>query len=136
MNSPIRVKIYNREGWLLKCDDGSKKGVFAYHDIGFTKKDNRPFSKIWFCDVFESDPKKIDGKEHEVFNFNRVSAGTKFFNKIGVNPNQLPVLIKLATILYNEIAGTNVSTPALPDPMNKPTEEDELYNMVMGHPKF
>lgn len=136
MNAPFKTTIYNRTGWLLMADDGSKKGIFCYRDTGFTKKDNRPYSKIWFCDVFSSDPTKIKGKEHGVYNFQRVSAGTKFFNKIGVNPNQLPILIKLATILYNEIAGTSISSPALPDPMNKPTEEDILYQRVMGRPKF
>lgn len=118
------------------ADDGSKKGIFAYRDTGFTKKDNRPFDKVWFCDVFASDPKKIKGDEHESYNFNRVSAGTKFFNKIGLNPQQLPILLKLATMMYSEISGEIVSAPVLPNPLAKPTEEDELYNLVMGRPKF
>jgi hypothetical protein len=118
------------------ADDGSQKGIFAYRDTGFTKKDNRPYDKIWFCDVFASDPKKITGDEHESYNFNRISFGTKSFNKIGLNPQQLPILLKLATIMYNEISGAEVTAPILPNPLNKPTEEDELYNMVMGRPKF
>lgn len=136
MNAPIKMTIYNRTGLLLMADDGTRKGIFAYRDTGFTKKDNRPFDKVWFCDVYASDPKKITDKEHEVYNFNRVSAGTKFFNKIGLNPQQLPLLLKLATLLYSEISGTEVPAPVLPNPLNKPTEEDELYNLVMGRPKF
>ena len=136
MNEPIRMTIYNRTGLLLMADDGSRKGIFAYRDTGFTKRDNRPYDKLWFCDCYSSDPKKIKGSEHESYNFNRIHAGGKFFNKIGVNPQQLPLLIKLATILYNEVAGTAVPSPTLPKPLDKPTEEDELYNLVMGRPKF
>lgn len=130
------MTIYNRTGLLLMSDDGSRKGIFAYRDTGFTKKDNRPFDKVWFCDVYASDPKKIKGDEHETYNFNRVSAGTKFFNKIGLNPQQLPILLKLATMMYSEISGEQVAAPVLPNPLAKPTEEDELYNLVMGRPKF
>jgi hypothetical protein len=135
MNAPFRTTIYNRTGWLLMADDGSKKGIFAYRDIGLNK-DGKPYDKVWFCDVYSSDPKKIDGDKHETYNFNRVSAGTKFFNKIGLNPQQLPLLLKLATMMYSEISGEIVSAPVLPNPLAKPTEEDELYNLVMGWPKF
>lgn len=135
MNAPIKMTIYNRTGLLLMADDGTRKGIFAYRDTGTTKA-GKLFDKIWFCDVYSSDPKKIDGEGHEAYNFNRVSAGTKFFNKIGINPAQLPLLIKLATILYSEISGAEVTAPVLPNPLNKPTEEDELYALVMGRPKF
>lgn len=136
MNSPIKVTIYNRTGYLLMADDGSKKGIFAYRDTGFTKKGNRPFDKVWFCDVFASDPKKIKGTEHEKYNFNRIGAGTQSFNKIGINPQQLPILLKLATLMYSEISGQDIPAPALPNPLAKPSEADELYNLVMGNRKF
>jgi hypothetical protein len=135
MNIPIRATIYNRTGWLLLADDGTRKGIFAYRDTGTTKA-GKLYDKIWFCDCFSSDPKKITGDEHEVYNFQRVSAGTRFFNKIGLNPAQLPILQKLLTVMYNEVSGAEVTAPVLPNPLNKPTEEDELYNMVMGRPKF
>jgi len=117
------------------ADDGTRKGIFAYRDTG-TTKDGKLYDKIWVCDVYSSDPKKIEGKGHETYNFQRVSSGTKFFNKLGINPAQVPLLIKLATILYNEVAGTSVPPPTLPKPLDKPTETDELYNLVMGRPKF
>ena len=134
MESPRKMTIYNRTGWLLS-DPATRKGVFAYRDIG-TNKDGKPYDKCWFSDVFSSNPKKIEGKEHEVWNFQRIHTSQRAFSKLGIQPQQLPMLIKLATILYNEVAGTAVPPPTLPKPLDKPTETDELYNLVMGRPKF
>lgn len=134
MNSPVRIKIYNREGWLLS-DPATRKGIFAYRDEGLNK-DGHPYSKVWFCDVFSSDPKKIEDKTHEVWNFQRIHTSQRAFSKLGIQPQQLPMLIRLATLLYGEISGAEVPAPVLPNPLKKPTEEDELYNFVMGRPKF
>ena len=134
MESPRKITIYNRTGWLLS-DPATRKGVFAYRDIG-TNKDGKPYDKCWFSDVFSSDPKKIKDKEHEVWNFQRIHTSQQAFSKLGIQPQQLPMLIKLATLLYSEISGAEVPAPVLPNPLKKPTETDELYNFVMGRPKF
>jgi hypothetical protein len=131
---PEKIHIYNRDG-ILFHDPETRKGVFGYRDQGFNK-DGKPYDKIWIADVFYSEPKKITGKKHEPWNFQRIHTSQCAFSKIGIHPQQLPMLIKLATLLYGEVAGVDVAAPVLPKPLDKPSEVDELYNMVMGRPKF
>jgi len=135
MEGPRKITIYNRTGWLIS-DPATKKGVFAYRDVG-TNADGHPYDKVWFTDVYSKDKDKITGDKHETWNFQRVHvAGKSAFSKLGIQPHQLPMLIKLATLLYSEISGKNVPAPALPNPLSKPSEEEELFNFVMGKSRF
>lgn len=130
MEAPRKITIYNRTGWLIS-DPATRKGLFGYRDTGLNK-DGKPYDKVWFCDVYSSDPKKIEGDKHEVWNFQRIHTAARAFSKLGIQPHQLPMLIKLATLLYSEISGAEVPAPILPNPLKKPSEEDELFNFVMG----
>lgn len=131
MSAPTRIHLYDRDGWVVFTEGTPTKGIFAYYDEGITKA-GKPFRKVWFCDVFKAKGTLNDGVNGAKDNIliNKIHASQRAFNKIGVNPEQLPLLIQLATMMYEEISGRRVAAPVLPDPLKRPDEIDALLSKI------
>lgn len=124
------ITLFNRTGYIL-FDEKTLKGVFAYRDIG-TMPDGQPFDKLWFCDVYRAEYKGKNKSGFSPIRFNWIKATQRSFNKIGIQPQQLPMLIRLANFIYRQISGENIPEPRLENPLAKLPADEEMIARVMG----
>lgn len=124
--------LFNRTGYLA-YDEETNKGIFAYHDAGVMPDTGTPFNKFWVCDVFRIKYKKKDG--FGPWRFNWIHSTQKSFNKLGVQMQQLPMLIKLASMLYRDATGETVDAPEEVKDVQRPDEIESLLAQIEGRRK-